>query len=235
MSRRRWATGAGLAALLAAGLVQAQSQPQSQPQGQPQNPQPAADPTALLNRAPPAADPIGEALEQRRQSAAPQEEAPPAPGDVPAIVSPAPSRLAGEPDASEPIVEAEVEPASPTTPEPAGEPMRRPRHRVAVLQALDKITAETIRFEVPVGRPVRWKGLVFTVRACETTAPDEPMRDAMAYVEVRSQPRLDDRRTASRRVFQGWMFASSPGLSAMEHPVYDAWVIACQAAAPEGS
>lgn len=233
MSRRRWATGAGLAALLCAGLVQAQSQPQ--PQAQAQNPQPALDPTALLNRTPPSADPIGEALEQRRQAPAPQEEAPPAPGDVPAIVTPAPARLAGEPDTSEPIIEAEVEPAAPTPQAPPAEPMRRPRYRVAVLQALDKITAETIRFEVPVGRPVRWKGLVFTVRACETTAPDEPMRDAMAYVEVRSQPRLDDRRTTSRRVFQGWMFASSPGLSAMEHPVYDAWVIACQAAAPEES
>lgn len=229
MSRARWATGVLLAALLGAGLVQAQSAP------------PAQDPTAALNRAPqsppPAerpADPIGDALEGRPEAPA-QEEAPPAPGEVPAILPPAPPELTVEAEeTAEEEAEAETAPTL-TQPAEAADPLPRPRHRVAVLQALDKITAETIRFEVPVGRPVRWKGLVFTVRACETTAPDEPMRDAMAYVEVRSQPRMEDRRPTSRRVFQGWMFASSPGLSAMEHPVYDAWVIACQAAAPEAS
>jgi len=225
MSRRRWATFAGLAAVLAAGLVHAQGQP-------------VVDPTAILNQSPPSADPIGDALARRQaEEAPPQEEAPPPPGEVPAIVTPAPAPLVPSTGQAEPMAEAEVELGEVTTTPtpPAAEPMRRPRHGVAVLQALDKITAETIRFQVPVGRPVRWKGLVFTVRACETTAPDEPVRDAMAYVEVRSQPQVGDRRTASRRIFQGWMFANAPGLNALEHPVYDAWVIACQAAAPEQS
>ncbi len=85
---------------------------------------------------------------------------------------------------------------------------------------------------VPVGQQRRWRGLVFRVRACETTATDEPMRDSVAYLEIFSQPRARDGAVDPRRVFQGWVFASSPALSGLEHPLYDAWVISCQAEAP---
>ena len=67
--------------------------------------------------------------------------------------------------------------------------VRRARYNVAVLQALDKVTAETLRFEAAVGRPVRWKGLVFTVRACERSAPNEPIEDSIVYLTIDSQPR----------------------------------------------
>jgi hypothetical protein len=111
---------------------------------------------------------------------------------------------------------------------PAIDPAKRQSHPAAVVQALDKITAETMRFEVRAGQPVRWKGLVFSLRSCETSAPDEPVKDSVAYLQVRSEPRAQSEE-ASREVFHGWMFASSPGLNPLKHPVYDAWLIACRA------
>ena len=60
------------------------------------------------------------------------------------------------------------------------------------------------------------------------------MRDSMAYLEIFTQPRGDGT-GEPREIFQGWMYASSPGLNPMEHPLYDAWVIACQAEAPSAA
>ena len=99
---------------------------------------------------------------------------------------------------------------------------------------MDKITAETLRFEAKVGEPVRYKGLVLTVRACETTAADETAPDNIAYLEVQSQPLNSPGHAAAppRQVFRGWMFANSPALHPFEHPIYDVWLIACRTAAP---
>src|SRR5690606_3545595 len=125
----------------------------------------------------------------------------------------------------EAVEDAETEAVATPTPPPA-EPGRRTRHPVAVIQALDKITAETMRFEVRVGGPpVRYKGLVFTVRACEASASDELTQDAVAYLEVRAQPRGLNQQTPSRQVFRGWMYASAPAVTPLEHPIYDAWVV----------
>ena len=103
-----------------------------------------------------------------------------------------------------------------------------------MLQALDKVTAESVRFEAAVGRPVRFRSLVFTVKACERAAPDEAIDDSIAYLTVDSQPRPQPGKPAlaPRQAFKGWMYASSPGLHPLEHPVYDAWLITCRAAAP---
>ena len=68
-------------------------------------------------------------------------------------------------------------------------PLKRARANAAILQAIDKVTAETIRFEAPVGQPIRYKSLVFTVRACETAAPDELAPESVAYIVVDSEPR----------------------------------------------
>jgi hypothetical protein len=113
-------------------------------------------------------------------------------------------------------------------------PVRRTRYDVAVLQALDKVTADSVRFEAAVGRPVRYKSLVFTVKACERSAPDEAIDDSIVYLTVDSQPRPEPGKPAppARQAFKGWMFASSPGLHPLEHPVYDAWLITCRATAP---
>ena len=113
---------------------------------------------------------------------------------------------------------------------------RKPRARfdVAVMQTIDKVTAESVRFEAAVGRPVRYKSLVFTVKACERSSHGEPIDDSIAYLTIDSQPRLQPGRPAlaTRQAFKGWMYASSPGLHPLEHPVYDAWLITCRAAAP---
>lgn len=93
-------------------------------------------------------------------------------------------------------------------------------HRVAVLQGLDKVTARVRQIGAPVGETIELGSLAVTVRACLKTPPTEPP-EAAAFLEI------DERSNGSERIFEGWMFASSPGLSALEHPVYDVWVLDC--------
>jgi hypothetical protein len=171
--------------------------------------------------------------------------APPAPPVAPPVEA-APKSASEEPPplnvptpapmAVPPISEKEVAavPPAPAEAKPAGIPVRRARYDVAVIEALDKVTAESLRFEAAVGRPIRYKSLVFTVKACERSAPEEAVNDSIAYVTVDSQPRPAPGRPAlaPRQTFKGWMYASSPGLHPLEHPVYDAWLITCRAAAP---
>jgi hypothetical protein len=96
---------------------------------------------------------------------------------------------------------------------------------VALLQGLDKITARVSKFEAPVGIPVRFGTLSIRVRDCEKNPPEEAPESA-AFLEI------DEVRPGevNLRVFSGWMFASSPALSALEHPVYDVNVLDCRAA-----
>lgn len=153
--------------------------------------------------------------------AAASEPPPPSAAAVPNKVS-SPAEMPAEPRKPAPVVTK-----APTTP-----PSKRPRYSVAILQAVDKITAESMRFEAPVGQPVRYKNLIFTVRSCEATAEDEVERDAIAHIEVDFQPPAPAGRppVAAKSVYRGWMFAASPSISPLEHPVYDAWLIACKAA-----
>lgn len=95
--------------------------------------------------------------------------------------------------------------------------------RIAVLQGLDKITARTSTFEIPVGETGRFKLMDVTVRACRKAPPIEPP-EAAAFLEL-EEKRPDE---APQKLFSGWMFASSPALSALQHPVYDVWVIDCR-------
>ena len=184
----------------------------------------------------PPAEPIGDVLINPSPSQPPAQSQPPVVSVTP-IAPTVPIQEAGI--EAQTITAARSERAVDGAPRPVGtplpelaDPLPRTRQGFAVVQALDKVTAETIRFVVPVGQQRRWRGLVFRARACETTAADEPMRDSMAYLEIYSQPRARDGAIDPRRIFQGWMFASSPGLSGMQHPLYDAWVISCQAEAP---
>ena len=99
--------------------------------------------------------------------------------------------------------------------------------RVAVLQALDKVVARTSRLEVLLDRPVRFGTLRIVVRACHAAPPEEPPEN-VAFLEI-DEVHHDERAV---RLYTGWMFSSTPGLAALEHPVYDIWVLACTAAAP---
>jgi len=163
---------------------------------------------------------------------------PPAPAaeEAPPALVPTPSPLAVPP-----MEAAEVAPAAPPKATAAQKPSeataRRTRYDIAIIQALDKVTAASVRFEAAVGRPVRYKSLIFTVKACERAAPDEAMEDSIAYLTVESQPKPAPGKPTPppRQAFKGWMYASSPGLNPLQHPVYDAWLITCRATAPEAS
>lgn len=175
-------------------------------------------------------------LAQARQPASSAPDVPPAEPVPSPAEEPPPVQTAAPPTTPAPITaetpaEASAKPKAiekPATPKP------RVRGGAAIIQAIDKVTAETLKFEAPVGQPIRYKTLIITVRACETTAADEEQPDSAVYMTVDSQPRAAPGRAAPapRQVFRGWMFASSPGLNPLQHPVYDAWLISCRASAP---
>ncbi len=99
---------------------------------------------------------------------------------------------------------------------------------IAVLQGLDKTTARVSRFDAPVGQAVRFGRLVITVRACVKHPPEEEPESA-AFLQI-DELRVTDGGAPStpQRVFSGWMFASSPALSALENPIYDVGVLDCK-------
>jgi hypothetical protein len=97
---------------------------------------------------------------------------------------------------------------------------------VAVLQGLDKITARISTFDAPVDRSVRFGSLVITVRACVKRPPEEPPETA-AFVQI-EDVKSGEASVGANRIFSGWMFKSSPALSALEHPVYDVGVLDCK-------
>ncbi len=96
-------------------------------------------------------------------------------------------------------------------------------YRTAVLQGLDKITARVTTFRAPLDKEVRFGTLRITVRACYKAPPIDPP-EAAAFLQIDA---VDPGRP-TERMFSGWMFASSPSLSALEHPVYDVWVLDCE-------
>jgi hypothetical protein len=98
-----------------------------------------------------------------------------------------------------------------------------------VMQGLDKITARISTFRAPVGRIVRFGTLEITARDCRKRPPEEAPEVA-AFIEIvdrkPGEPALE--------LLTGWMFASSPALNALEHPVYDVWVIDCSSSSTQG-
>jgi hypothetical protein len=94
---------------------------------------------------------------------------------------------------------------------------------VAVFSGLDKITGRIITFDVLIDETVQFGALQVTPRVCHTRPPTEPAQTT-AFVEV-DEITLDNR---IQRLFTGWMFAASPGLHAVEHSVYDVWLLDCK-------
>lgn len=185
-------------------------------------PQDAQSITADLNR------------QQAQPRSAPVEAAPagtPAPSQPVAVTPPVPDeQLAQAEDKLDD--EAARETAADTRTEDApGEPGRRSRQKTAIVHAVNKTTAETMTFAVEVGgRPVVFSdNLIVSARACERSASDEVEEDYVAYLEVGLSPRGVLRQTTARQIFRGWMFASSPAVNALEHPLYDVWVVRCRA------
>lgn len=94
---------------------------------------------------------------------------------------------------------------------------------VAVFAALDKVTARIKPLDIETGTTERFGALRVTPRVCHTRPPTEPPLTA-AFVEV-DEVQLDGEVT---RIFTGWMYAQTPGLHAVEHPVFDVWLTSCK-------
>lgn len=118
-----------------------------------------------------------------------------------------------------------------------------------ILRALDKITGRSTDFTMVVGEPKVYGSLRVDLEVCFQTPPEEPPESA-AFLKITSATSKQVQTMAEPRDitpeeleategedpdvrFSGWMFASSPGLNALEHPVYDIWVIACSEVDPD--
>jgi hypothetical protein len=98
----------------------------------------------------------------------------------------------------------------------------------AVLRGLDKVTGHARDFAAPIGRPTRFGTLEVIARACHKNAPEETPEVAI-YVEVYDHlPAAEGAEPERKEIFHGWIFSSSPGLNAIEHPAYDIWSIDCR-------
>lgn len=93
----------------------------------------------------------------------------------------------------------------------------------AVFAALDKVTARIKPLAINIGDTAEFGALKVTPRVCFTRPPTEPPLTT-AFVEV-DEIKLDG---SENRIFTGWMYAQSPGLHAVEHPVFDVWLTSCK-------
>ena len=169
-----------------------------------------------------------------------QQDLPPPPG---ATAAPSP----GQPAALPGLPPGQRQPRgtpgeTPATPAPndevvIGPPAQKIPNNSAVFSGLDKITGRIISFDVALNETVQFGALQVTPRACYTRPPTETTNtDGFIEVdEITLQGEI-------KRIFTGWMFAATPGLHAVEHPIYDIWLADCKgaqqptvAAAPEAA
>jgi len=142
----------------------------------------------------------------------------------PRVVTPQPGNAAPPSPANTPP----EQPADNTPPPPPDDtiitemPTQKIANNRAVFSGLDKITGRIISFDAAIGETVQFGALQVTARVCYTRPPTEATNtDAFVEVdEVTLQGEI-------KRIFNGWMFASSPGLHAVEHPIYDVWLTDC--------
>jgi hypothetical protein len=209
--------------------------PPRPPQGVPGGRQPAPTPPLSQPGPPPGSYPAPGP--QSQPPAGPyggiqQQSLPPPPGTVavepaaraPAAQPPAP----GAPPAQRP--RGTPQPAD-TSPQPGDEVIAEPPSQkivnsAALFSGLDKITGRIISFDVNIGETVQFGALQLTPRACYTR-PATETSNTDAFVEVDEVTLQGE----VRRIFTGWMFASSPGLHAVEHPIYDLWLTDCKGGA----
>jgi hypothetical protein len=99
----------------------------------------------------------------------------------------------------------------------------RIKNPTAVFSGLDKITGRIVSFEAAIDETVQFGALQMTPRVCFTKPPTETP-NTTSFIEV-DEPGSDGK---TKRVFSGWLFAASPGLHGLEHPVYDIWLVDCK-------
>jgi len=158
---------------------------------------------------------------------------PPVPG---APVSPAAApaaALPGPPGGGPPAIAARP-PGAPTdtTVQPGDEvvitpPAQKIINPTAVFRGLDKITGRITSFDVAINETVQFGALQVTPRVCYTRPPTE-LANTDSFVEVDEVTLQGE----VKRIFTGWMFAASPGLHAVEHPIYDVWLTDCKGGGP---
>jgi hypothetical protein len=117
-----------------------------------------------------------------------------------------------------------------TSPQPGDQivaepPAQKIANTSALFSGLDKITGRIINFDVAIGETVQFGALQVTPRACYTRPPTETA-NTDAFVEVDEVTLQGE----VKRIFSGWMFASSPGLHGVEHAIYDVWLTNCKGA-----
>jgi hypothetical protein len=154
---------------------------------------------------------------------------PPPPGAAAAPAQPGASGLAlpgapGQPGGSQPATASVTPPTDEVVIEPPAVKIVNP---TAVFAGLDKITGRIISFDVKIGETVQFGALQVTPRACYTRPPTENA-NTDGFVEVAEVTLKGE----VKSIFSGWMFAASPGLHAVEHPVYDVWLTDCKGGAP---
>jgi hypothetical protein len=97
------------------------------------------------------------------------------------------------------------------------------KNGTAVFSGLDKITGRIIGFDAGMGETIQFGSLKVTARVCYTRPPTEaPQTDTFVEVDEVSAGKED------KRIFSGWMYAASPGLHGIEHPIYDIWLTSCK-------
>jgi hypothetical protein len=222
-----------LGGMLAAGFAQAQPgslfgdgpprPPANVPNGLPPQPPPVQFP-GQSTLAPPSGPP---------PSGIQAQPLPPPPG---ATMAPPPNQAQRARVAPLPNGAPAPPPANPPPPQPADTasqpppddtvitemPTQKIENARAVFAGLDKITGRIISFDAAIGETVQFGALQVTARVCYTRPPTEATNtDAFVEVdEVTLQGEI-------KRIFNGWMFAASPGLHGVEHPIYDVWLTDC--------
>jgi hypothetical protein len=141
---------------------------------------------------------------------------PPPPTEQGTFATPAPA----QPGQTPPATGAALQPGDEIITAPPTQKIVNP---TAVFSGLDKITGRITTFDVAINETVQFGALRVTPRACYTRPPNEtPNTDGFLEVdEITLQGEV-------RRIFTGWMFAASPGLHAVEHPIYDVWLVDCK-------
>ncbi|NBV05745.1 MAG: DUF2155 domain-containing protein [Proteobacteria bacterium] len=100
---------------------------------------------------------------------------------------------------------------------------------IAVIQALNKITAKTSLIEVKVGNTIKLGKLTVTVHKCwQSSLEQKPESKVLLEIFDENSKNHDQENQNKSRIFYGWMFSSSPSISALEHPIYDVTLVACK-------
>ena len=93
----------------------------------------------------------------------------------------------------------------------------------AVLHGLNKVTARVSEFEIEIGDTTKFGSLLITMHSCQASDPlDQPESAVLLEIEDKKPNEMP------KLIFSGWMFASSPAINSLEHPVYDVWVKECK-------